>query len=312
MAALHVYLFRDFYLEKDDAPLAALENRKAKELFSYLLLNNERPHRREALMTLLWEEGEADKSRRNMRQALWQLQRQLDSNDLDQAQRILMIDGDWIQINQDAELWCDVLIFQLAYHKVQGIEGYEMDDDSAQRLREAIALYRGGLLENWYEEWCLIERENLQNAYLMMLDKMMDYCGIHLHWEEGITYGTRSLKLDRARERTYRRMMRLHALRGDRTGAIRLYEQCAAALRQELTVEPSQRTRELFERIRNDEPLLYRPGLDRVQHFANAPLVAIDLARLLFHVTQLTEDLDNARTRLTRDVEIVTRHITGD
>ena len=62
------------------------------------------------------------------------------------------------------------------------------------------------------------------------------------------------LREDRARERTHRRLMRLYYLAGDRTGALRQYERCAAALRQELDVEPSRRTSELERRIRRDDP----------------------------------------------------------
>ena len=51
-------------------------------------------------------------------------------------------------------------------------------------------------------------------------------------------------------EPTYRALMRLHALNGDRTAAVRAYHDCAAILQRELGVEPSRATRELYERLR--------------------------------------------------------------
>src|SRR5438128_1039451 len=59
------------------------------------------------------------------------------------------------------------------------------------------ALYRGDLLEGWYSDWCLYERERLQHMYLAMLDKLMEYSESHQEYETGQTYGMRALRYDR-------------------------------------------------------------------------------------------------------------------
>jgi DNA-binding SARP family transcriptional activator len=160
VSVLRIYLFRDFSVEQDGSPLTGFENRKVKELFAYMLLNYTRPHRRESLTTLLWPDTNPNKSQRNMRQMLWQLQRQLELNFNNDGQRPLLVDGDWIQINPQVEICCDVLLFRRAYERVQGVAGQELDREMAHTLREAITLYRGELLEGWDQEWCLVEREN--------------------------------------------------------------------------------------------------------------------------------------------------------
>ena len=176
MAVLRVHLFRDFSIELDGAGLSGLENRKFKELLAFLLVYHARPHRREALMNLLWKDASAEKSRRNMRQLLWQLQHYFDFWFVDPAQRLLLVEGEWLRVNPQAAIWCDVSHFLAVYRRVQGQEGYELTHQLAQELRETVNLYRGGLLEGCYQDWCVIERENLQNVYMMMLDKLMDYC----------------------------------------------------------------------------------------------------------------------------------------
>jgi len=40
-------------------------------------------------------------------------------------------------------------------------------------LQEAVRLSYADLLEGWYQDWCLYERERLQNIYLLILDKLM-------------------------------------------------------------------------------------------------------------------------------------------
>jgi DNA-binding SARP family transcriptional activator len=46
--------------------------------------------------------------------------------------------------------------------------------------------------------------------------------------------------------------MRIHYRSGDRTAALRQYQRCSDALREELDVAPSARTHELYRRIRDD------------------------------------------------------------
>ena len=248
MTVLCIRLFRKLAADRDGEPLPDLESR-VQELFSYLLLYRQRPHRREALADVLWPDSDPAQSKKYLRQALWQLQRAVDSS-VQPGGHVLLVESDWIQIDPTAGIWLDVGQFEQAFDHAQGLTGRQLDESSAEALREAVRLYHGDLLEGWHQDWCLFERERLQNVYLLMLDKLMAYCEVRQLYEEGIAYGARILRLDRARERTHRRLMRLHALAGDRTAALRQYDRCVAALAEELDVPPSQRTTALLERIR--------------------------------------------------------------
>ena len=125
-------------------------------------------------------------------------------------------------------------------------------DLSAETLSAAAELYRGDLLEGCYQDWCLFERERLQNAYLTMLDKLMVRCQSAGSYEAGIAYGERVLRIDRAHERTHRRLMRMRYLDGDRTAALAQYDRCISALREELGVGPARLTSSLHDQIRTD------------------------------------------------------------
>ncbi|MBM3136260.1 MAG: hypothetical protein FJZ89_13470 [Chloroflexi bacterium] len=67
--------------------------------------------------------------------------------------------------------------------------------------------------------------------------------------DECLTWCERILARDRCWEQAYRLMMRLHARRGDRAQARRVFERCLQALRQELDVEPSPATQEVFRQV---------------------------------------------------------------
>jgi DNA-binding SARP family transcriptional activator len=60
----------------------------------------------------------------------------------------------------------------------------------------------------------------------------------------------RSLEVDPARESTYRALMRLLFMNGDRTSALRAYERCAAVIQGEFGVLPESETEALVAEIR--------------------------------------------------------------
>jgi DNA-binding SARP family transcriptional activator len=163
-----------------------------------------------------------------------------------------VIDTDWVNINSEADYWFDVCEFERSFGEAQCVTGQYLDPDRAARVVQAVELYRGDLLEGCYDDWCLVERERLQNMHLMMLDKLMAYSEAAGRYDSGIGYGARILACDRAREHTHRRLMRIYYLAGDRTSALRQYDRCVAALKEELGVKPARKTFQLFAQIRSD------------------------------------------------------------
>jgi DNA-binding SARP family transcriptional activator len=253
MPLLSVTLFGKFGIKCDNEALSGLDAFKVQELFCYLLLHRDRPHSREALAGLLWGDSSTSQSKKYLRQALWQLQSALEAYERDECDRLLLVDNDWININSQARFWFDVAAFEEAFARARGVRGDSLDAQSADALERAIELYEADLLEGWYQDWCLYERERLQNIYLAMLDKLMAHCEVHHKYEMGLVYGASIIRYDKARECTHRQMMRLQYLAGDRTSALRQYDRCIAALDEELGVKPDKYTRALYEQIRADD-----------------------------------------------------------
>jgi DNA-binding SARP family transcriptional activator len=252
MAMLSVRLFGEFEIRSDGQTLVGIDARRVRELFCYLLIYRNRSHPRETLASLLWGDSSTAQSRKYLRQALWQLQAALDSQTEPGNDRVLLVEPDRVRLNPVAGLWLDVAVFEQACARVQDVPGQALDAPRVQALRDAVDLYRGDLLEGWFYDWCLYERERLQNMYLAILDKLMDHCEVWGAYEAGLAYGARILCCDHARERTHRRLMRLYYLAGDRTAALRQYDHCVEALRRELAVKPSARTLALYEQIRTE------------------------------------------------------------
>jgi DNA-binding SARP family transcriptional activator len=165
-----------------------------------------------------------------------------------------------------------------------------------------VQLYGGDLLEGWYQDWCLYERERLQNIWLAILEKLMAYSESHDAYEEGMVYGRCVLRFDRAHERTHRRMMRMQYLAGDRTAALRQYERCRTALDEELGVEPAKRTEMLYQQIFND-------SLDRTaspEKIVGTGEVAL-LPSVVARLNQLRRMLTDVKSHVSQDLETIER-----
>lgn len=254
MANLNISLFGRFHVENQGAPVTAhLEARKVQELFAYMLLYRDRSHSREALADLLWGENSSVQARKYLRQALWQLQSALKKDDVEEEADCLSVDSEWVSINSASDFTLDINEFETAFESVQGRAGADLDPQTAHQLAKAVELHRGNLLEGWYHDWCIFERERLQSMHLAMLNKLMTYFETIEEYEMGLVYGQRILQFDRAHERTHWRMMRLHYLAGDRTAALRQYERCNAALDEELGVKPAKWTISLYNQIKADQ-----------------------------------------------------------
>jgi DNA-binding SARP family transcriptional activator len=300
---LCISLFGKFDARYGEQVVAGLGVCKLQEVLCYLLLHRDRPHPRETLADLLWGKTTTAQSRRYLRKALWQLHAALDSQCNPSDGCLLLTEPDWVQVNPEANLWLDVAVFEQAYRLAQDVPGRELDPQLVHTLQGAVDLYRGDLLEGWYQDWCLYERERLQHLYLIMLDKLMGHCEAQHDCETGLTYGALILRYDRARERTHRRMMRLHYLSRNRTAALRQYERCVAALHEELDVGPSRCTVTLYQQIRADLLADPAPQLAVAQEAGEAK--APSLLEVLDRLKGLEQVLVDAQCQAQRDIQVV-------
>ena len=303
MVKLRIQLFGKFCVRRNERILEGFEVRKIQELFCYLLLHRDHSLPRETLASILWPETTTTQSKKNLRQALWQLQSALGSQIEPIHVRLLLVDPDWVQLNSESDLWLDVSEFEQVFKLVQKTPGQEIDSTTAQLLQETVQLYQGPLLEGWYQDWCLLERERLQSMYLAVLDKLMSFTEAHYDYETGLLFGMRIMCYDRARERTHRRMTRLYYLLGDRAEALRQYERCAAALDEELGISPSKSTKALYKQIQADQ--LDEPPPTPTQADTSPEVPAPQLLEVLGRLAQVRRSLTELQNQVQQSIQMV-------
>jgi DNA-binding SARP family transcriptional activator len=249
MSLLRISLFQKFSLQCDGHAIDCIRSQKAQELFCYLLIFRNRSHHREVLAEKLWSDLKIDRTKKYLRKAVWQLQSSLNSISDCAIRDLLKIEPEWLEVDTENCCWVDIGSFEESFKKVRGIRGKNLNQSDFEALRQAIGLYKGDLLEGWYQSWCIYERERFKEMLIRIYSKLMSFCEANHDYESGIEYGHHLLRYDPAHERTHRRLMRIHFLDGDRTAALRQYERCKRTLQADLSVDPGERTTRLYQEI---------------------------------------------------------------
>jgi DNA-binding SARP family transcriptional activator len=212
------------------------------------------------------------------------------------------VETEWVSLNPSANIWLDVNVFEQAFALAREITGQSLNHEVARTLDQAVQLYRGDLLEGWYQDWCLCNRERLQNEYLMLLDKLMSWCEIQGEYESGLTYGQQVMRYERARESTHRQMMRLYYLAGDRTGALRQYERCVTALNEELGVKPARSTMLMYEQMRADE---FQSSIQRLPAMHKLVSASSPVPEVMDHLRRVQALLTEIQSQVQKDLQAV-------
>ncbi len=306
MSQLHISLFGKFSIAFEENTLDCFHVHKVQEMFCYLLLHRSRTCTRESLAELLWCDAEPKLSRNYLRKTLWQLQLAL-KEVTGTNNWLLQSSTEHVQFNPEADYWLDTAVFEDVYNRYRGLQGQQLQPGQAQELETAVALYQGDLLEGWYQEWCLFERERLQQMLILMLIKLMGYCELSSEYEKGVAYGSQVLRYDRAQERVHCALMRLHYLNGNRTEALHQFERCKTILDKELGVAPSEQTVALFQQIRQEQPICIPTACSNHNSLANSP----PLAEILNHLKQFQKKLTVVQHQLLLDIDLVEKHLSA-
>ncbi len=228
---LRVYFFGRFRVEREKEAVP-LPTRKVELLLAYLILHPG-PHSREKLAALFWPDVPDDSARTSLRNALYTLRRKL-------GRQLLHTDRETVQINSNFPLWVDALTFKKQATRF-------LNEPSLGPNAVNLELYPKELLDGFYDDWVLVEREAFRNLYLETLLTLTQQMRSQSEYEKAVEFAEMALACDRASERAHQHMIVCHVALGNRGAALRQYEACREALAEELDVEPSPATKKLHE-----------------------------------------------------------------
>jgi DNA-binding SARP family transcriptional activator len=294
MVALRISLLGVMRVSQGDEPIEDKLHRAVKGLLAYLVLFR-RAHAREVLLDLFWGEYSEERARKCLNTALWRLRKALEPGGVPRGTYLITTTAGKIGFNRRSNYVLDVAEFEKHTQKALAQPYTALTAVEARTLEDALSLYTGCLLEGFYDDWVLRERERLYSLELRGLAHLLKYHRHHKAYQNALACGQKILDLDPLREEIHREMMRLHRANRQRTLAIRQYETCCRILDEDLSVGPMEETRLLHDQICNqnkydiDQPI--RSGTARqTLHQARQALREFD--RISRHLQGLTRRLE--------------------
>ena len=235
---LRLYLLGRLHITLDGQPLA-FASQRAELLLAYLALHP-RPHGREALATLLWDDRTHEQSLSNLRSLLAQLP--------DPIKPLLTADRKALYWAEEAAVWVDALAFAHAL----------AESHTAEQTIAALELYGGSFLHGitirdsyGLEEWVALQRERYEQLALRAYQQAAEHALRTRQLEAGLAYARALGDLAPFYEEGVRLLLRFYGQMGHKTAAHQTYTQLAQQLVAELGVEPTAETTTLYQRIQH-------------------------------------------------------------
>jgi DNA-binding SARP family transcriptional activator len=300
MNSLRISLFGDMRIAHDNGSVMANVTRTTQALLAYLLLQPHRPQPRDVLADVFWGDRSQERARNCLNTALWRLRRILEPAGTPDGTYLLTTPAGDISFNWQSEHWLDVAVFESEVRQilVKPIAGLKPED--VHHFEEALQLYTGDLLEGFYDDWAIRERERLRQLYVSGLNHLMRLYQQQGEFDKALASGLKLLDLDPLREEIHRSVMRLYCDGGQRTLAVRQYAVCRDLLQQELGIQPMAETQSLYAQL--------------VQN-ADEPAAPESLDRELLHIRHALQQLsltlrslDKIRDQLQHALQLIERN----
>jgi DNA-binding SARP family transcriptional activator len=176
MPRLSMSFLGPFEVRLDDEVVTEFGTDKARALLVYLAIETDSPHSRENLAALLWADRPKQAALQNLRQTLTRLGRAIGNQDA--TPPFLSITRRTVTFNPESDYWLDMEAFEnlLTATKQHRHRRLEVCKPCMQRLRAAVALYRGDLLAGFsmpdslpFDEHVLVKRERLHSQAVVAL-----------------------------------------------------------------------------------------------------------------------------------------------
>ncbi|MDX1935001.1 MAG: BTAD domain-containing putative transcriptional regulator [Capsulimonadales bacterium] len=249
-STLSVILFGSPFLLVGGASVRPLRTRQGYTLFAFLALRSGKAVDREFIAATLWPESDPDHARSGLRRSLTDLREALG----EAAGCIVAPTAHTLMLNLPSQA-VDVPHFDSL------LAGASPDSG---RLRKAVDLYGGPLLEGFHEDWVQTERTRREAAVCSALDLLARESRDTGNLPLAIAYLRQGLWIDPSNEAFQRALMLAYYESGNAAAMVRVYLQFRLFLRRSLATVPSTETIDLFRRLRNGESLsAASPGYNR-------------------------------------------------
>jgi DNA-binding SARP family transcriptional activator len=251
-----VRLFGKMEVCNRDCASPLILDSQGKALLGYLILQR-RSVTRDQLIEALWRAQSSRTVQHRLNTALWRLRRSL-ANHPQIVLHTKQICS--VAIEPAAEGAVDVLDFErltrVVLRRPSGAPAV-LEQADITDLEQALSLYRGELLDEFYDEWVLAERRRYHDLYLACLTTLSRHYRCAGLYQRAAQLCEARLESDPLCEEAHLGLIEIYWAEGQRSSALRQYRLCCELLKNELGVQPNAPMRHFVQRIvRNVDPPL--------------------------------------------------------
>jgi DNA-binding SARP family transcriptional activator len=219
----------------------------AQRVLAFLALED-RPRRRSRVAGELWPGSDEVHAAASLRSVLWRLKRPGPSP--------IAACGDDLRLVPDVSV--DVRETRAAAERVLSPKASVTAGDLDTLVQST------EVLPDWYDDWLLIEREQLREQRVRALEQLCGELTSAARFAEAARVALSAIAADPLRESAHRALIRLHIAEGNESEALQRYAGYRALLERKLGITPSTRMEELMgelsaKRLRNLATVSARP-----------------------------------------------------
>jgi DNA-binding SARP family transcriptional activator len=246
--SLFVYCLGRFRVFQGEKEITEWHSFKGRDVFKYLLVRRDTPVAKDILMDVFWPDADPQAARRNLHQTIYSLRQTLRGEQPEF--QYIWFENDCYFINPQMRVWLDFFEFEKYIQAGLRLELAGQFEEAIEQIGIAEGLYLGDFLEeDFYEEWPVVHRQKLLNQYMNLVEKLIVFYFQNRQYPAAVHFCEKILAKDRCYEAAHRHLMTCYLAQGLRHLAIRQYQTCIRALREEVDIEPSEETVALYKHI---------------------------------------------------------------
>jgi LuxR family maltose regulon positive regulatory protein len=217
-----------------------VNQKRARELLFFLVAHANKAMTKEEIGVILWPESSSEQLRLQFRNTLYYVRYAL-------GQEVILNADRRYSFNSDMDYSYDVQEFE---RTIGQAEHAESPAQKIEFLQQGVNIYQGEFYPEGEENWVMTERQRLAQIHEHSLLTLAQ-----LHLENGepkaaLIHLQTILAENHCMESAHRMAMQAYAALGNRSGIANQYEQCKQLLQDELGLEPSPETTQLYKILR--------------------------------------------------------------
>ncbi len=207
-------------------------NRGTQRLLAFVALQG-RAVSRDVVAEALWPEVHQERSLARLRSAIWRLERP--------ARQAMSIDP--LELNLSPDIALDLAEGQALARRLVHTDAPSTEEDMTPT---ASALLSSDLLQDWTEDWAIVEAEEWRQLRLHALEALAQKLLALGRYSDALERAAEAKKADPLRETPHALMIRTYLAEGNQSEAIRAFLAFRELLHEELGIPPTPQLRNLM------------------------------------------------------------------